>query len=39
VYYVPRPVYRSHWGHGPRWDDRRHGHKRGHGHGHRGGHR
>jgi len=26
VYYAPRPVYRSYWGHGPRWDDRRHGH-------------
>lgn len=26
VYYAPRPIYRSYWGHGPRWDDRRHGH-------------
>ena len=39
VYYAPRPVYRSGWGYGPRWDDRRHGHRdhgrhdRGHGHG------
>lgn len=33
VYYAPRPVYRSYWGHGPRWDDRRHGH----GHRHHGG--
>lgn len=38
AYYAPRPVYRSHWGHGPRWDDRRHGHKHGH-RGHRHGHR
>lgn len=30
VYYAPRPVYRSYWGHGPRWDDRRHGHRHGH---------
>jgi hypothetical protein len=35
AYYAPRPIYRSQWGHGPRFDDRRHGH----GHGHRGGHR
>ncbi|MGE0100497.1 MAG: hypothetical protein AB7S86_19325 [Hydrogenophaga sp.] len=39
VYYAPRPVYRSYWGHGPRFDDRRHGHgnrgHRGHRHGHR----
>lgn len=35
AYYAPRPIYRSQWGHGARFDDRRHGH----GHGHRGGHR
>ena len=36
VYVQPRPYYRAGWGHGPRWDDRRHGH--GHRkHGHRGG--
>lgn len=36
IYVQPRPYYRSNWGHGPRWDDRRYGH--GHrGHGHRGG--
>ncbi len=36
VYVQPRPYYRSNWGHGPRWDDRRygHGHRK---HGHRGG--
>lgn len=41
VYYAPRPVvvypqpvYRPGWGHGPRWDDRRHG-ARHHKHRHR----
>lgn len=35
-YVQPRPYYGAGWGHGPRWDDRRHGH--GHrGHGYRGG--
>ncbi|MDP3166074.1 MAG: hypothetical protein Q8N06_11575 [Hydrogenophaga sp.] len=40
IYVQPRPYYRSNWGHGPRWDDRRYGHGHrghGHGHGHRGG--
>lgn len=35
VYVKPRPYYRAGWGHGPRWDDRRHGHGHRH-HGHRG---
>lgn len=36
VYVQPRPYYRAGWGHGPRWDDRRHGHGY-RKHGHRGG--
>lgn len=36
IYVQPRPYYRAGWGHGPRWDDRRHGHHKRH-HGHRGG--
>lgn len=34
VHVYPRPYYRAGWGHGPRWDDRRHGHHKRH-HGHR----
>lgn len=30
AYHEPRPAYRSQWGHGPRWDDRRGGHRYGH---------